>query len=156
MSRAAAKRLPFRPASREDNAARLPEAVQKLYDADAVARGEGTRPGLHRRHVLDYPDGLRVIVSRERVPARSGGEVFVHVSASLEPGTGLYARGRLVSRAAGRKAAYRWFRTHVEALLAELFPDEELRFVGFSRDKGVPHWVIPEADATGREGEVQG
>lgn len=77
--------IPFAPESAESLAARLREAVAGPPDG----------PGLGRRHVFDWPDGLRLVVVPETRPR--WGRVL-RVSARWLPGTPLAAaveaRGR--------------------------------------------------------------
>jgi len=49
----------------EDQAkARCRVAVARTWEADEIARGDD-RPGLHREHVFDLEEGIRVIAARE-------------------------------------------------------------------------------------------
>ena len=54
---------PFQPEAWETMIARFPAAVAPLYDVTATNLNA---PGLQRRHIFDFPDGLRMIVSREK------------------------------------------------------------------------------------------
>lgn len=53
-------------------------ALTPVYDADEILKGSA-RPGTQRKHVFDFCDGMRMIVSRERV----GDDIFLHVSVSF-------------------------------------------------------------------------
>jgi hypothetical protein len=78
--------LPFHPEDPELLWARYPAALTRVFRAEEIAAG-GERPGELRVHVFDWPDGLRMIISREDVGT---GRAVLHVSASFEPGTPLF------------------------------------------------------------------
>lgn len=54
--------LPFEPEKLESMRARLPQALSVVYNYEAVESG-GQRPGELRRHVFDFEDGIRCILS---------------------------------------------------------------------------------------------
>jgi len=72
--------LPIRPEPTTLLAGRYPAAVAELVDAAAIERGERETPGKDPRHVFDFEDGTRLIVSRELI---EGAEV-THFSASVD------------------------------------------------------------------------
>lgn len=77
--------LPFEPQSIEQHKHRWHLAIDPLLDlvhdrAGTIAKLATDRPGLHRPHLFDFLDGLRLIVSREFHPQL--GEM-IHVSGSL-------------------------------------------------------------------------
>jgi len=59
--------------------ARYPRALEYVYHADKVRAG-GIGPGEVAANVFDFEDGLRLIVSRERLP---DGRLVLHVRASF-------------------------------------------------------------------------
>lgn len=71
--------LPIKPESIEQLRARFPQALEGIYHSDAVAQG-GDRPGNHRRHIFDFPQGMRLIISRDRLGTA---RACLHVSASF-------------------------------------------------------------------------
>lgn len=112
---------------------RFQDALAEVFDIESIRLGVGVRPSDCRKCVFDFPDGLRLIVSKERMP---DGALFRHFSASAHPGTTFYrwlAKQRKLNRALKIiKHRYR-----------ELSGDErEAEFVGLSENKGVPHWYI--------------
>lgn len=54
--------LPFEPESLESIRARLPQALSVVYNYEIIESG-GQRPGEQRRHVFDFKDGIRCILS---------------------------------------------------------------------------------------------
>lgn len=121
--------LAFEPKTTAEHRAAWPGPLRRLFHAEDVARG-GERPGQCRENVLDFPDGLRLIVSRE-VP--DSGPPVLHVSASVFPGQPLYLRVRwgMPPEAFLRLALarFRW-----------VAGDVPLRLIGLSTGKLVPHW----------------
>ena len=85
--------IPFEPEGMRLMKARFAEAVRKVYELDAVEAGLEQRPGVERKHVFDFEDGMRLIVSRDRLE----GEVSLHVSVSFMPGREVTGREFLVS-----------------------------------------------------------
>ena len=69
---------------------RFSASVKDLYDGT-----EELRPGEQRKHIFDFEDGLRLIVSKDQYPDPAG-SVGIHVSASVvdDETCGLYARIR--------------------------------------------------------------
>jgi hypothetical protein len=68
--------LPFEPETEGQMRLRFAEAMSVIYEVDTVG---GKRPGLKRKHVFDFFDGMRLIISRDKFK----GEVCLHVSASF-------------------------------------------------------------------------
>ena len=70
--------LPFEPEPGFLLTKRYKDAVQRIY---LLKEMDGpNRPSINRKHVFDFQDGLRLIVSRERC---DDGEVILHWSASI-------------------------------------------------------------------------
>ncbi len=71
-------RLPFEPESLKDIKERFADALRPDVEVGAVLAGLVKRPGQLRKHVFDFKDGMRMIVSMDR----AGEERAVHVSFS--------------------------------------------------------------------------
>jgi hypothetical protein len=114
--------------------ARYPEAVAICYDAEAMARTGEPRIGQLPEHVFDWPDGVRLIVSRER---HAGYGIGVHVSASFPP-TSQFARAL-----AECQRPWKRFLEIAEHRFREISGhDGRAELVGVSDTKGVPHWMF--------------
>ena len=79
-------RLPFRAESDDDLIARIPAALEKLWiweDIEDALKADD-RPGLHREHVFDHINLTRMILSKEQLLSRVGGDhlTFIHASFS--------------------------------------------------------------------------
>jgi hypothetical protein len=81
--------IDFQPKSTTEHAAAWPAVVARIWDFSDFA-GElpedADRPGLHREHVLDFHDGMRLIVSVDKY---GDGATYMHVSGSVRPNTRL-------------------------------------------------------------------
>ena len=77
--------IDFEPEIESQLKGRYFEAVAKIYDAVEISKDPETRPGKLRKHVFDFFDGCRMIVSKERMP---NGKVVLHFSASFQEGYG--------------------------------------------------------------------
>ncbi len=79
--------VPLNEVTWEEAQARFAKAMEKIYDADAIAEDlNKPRPGSQPENVFDLPDGLRLIVSREDLSVVPG-KVLVHASSSCwDPG----------------------------------------------------------------------
>jgi hypothetical protein len=73
--------LPFEPEIEETLKARYPEAIRDVVDIGKIGSNPEVRPGLSREHVFDFFDGLRLIVSRDKMDLTT----VVHISASMYP-----------------------------------------------------------------------
>lgn len=123
-------KLPFEPQPMAALQERFAEALRRVFDYRAGVPDE--IPSGLREHVFDFEDGVRMIVSRDM---EDEGGVYLHVSASVEPGM-LYAT--LITT---RVITAQDFLRRVERRFAQLSGQEEpLEFCGFTRGKGVPHW----------------
>ena len=69
--------------------ARYPGAIAEVSDHARIAAGAQERPGNQRRHVFDFPDGLRAIVSRDRL---TDGREGTFISGSFIPNSRIYER----------------------------------------------------------------
>lgn len=113
--------IPFIPEPLEQLKSRFPKALEKVWK---VTDPMPDRPGLHREHLFDFESGLRLLVSKDKLPQFQ--EPEIHVSASWEwnpPKTVEEMR-----QAVGE--AYR-----------SLGGTGLLYFIGFS-EAAIPHWVV--------------
>lgn len=72
--------MDFKPETVAEMKKRLHFALMPTYDVDEVAAGKVQSPGTLRQHVFDTLDGLRMIISRDKV----GDSVSLHISVSLD------------------------------------------------------------------------
>lgn len=126
--------------------------LARRYGTAVVEICDGTwRPGQYRRHVLDFHNGLRLIISRENfreickvntdVPKLPDEEMDVpqiHVSASVQPGYPLF---RKIANMPLEKRK-QWFFEFVPKICASLFGLRKLRLV-FVSAGDVPHFLQP-------------
>lgn len=75
--------LEFRPESDQELAGRFDLAIREVVIPDLIASGRRQRPGMQRENVFDFQDGVRLVVSRDRLPCG----VRLHVSCSLVEGS---------------------------------------------------------------------
>lgn len=74
--------VPINELTWEEAETRFAAAMEKLYDAEAIAADlNKPRPGAQPENIFDLPDGMRMIISREDLPMVPG-KVLVHVSSS--------------------------------------------------------------------------
>lgn len=74
--------VPLNEITWEEAEVQFAAAVEKLYDAEAIAADlNKPRPGAQPQNVFDLPDGMRMIISREDVPLVPG-KILVHASSS--------------------------------------------------------------------------
>jgi len=83
--------LPFEPEPIESLRQRYPEALKKIWSVveieTGLAENENTdRPGLHRKHIFDFEDGWRLIVSKESLQGCGIKDIedamIIHISTS--------------------------------------------------------------------------
>jgi hypothetical protein len=75
--------LEFLPENAESLRARFSAALETVWDASQMfGNPEADRPGKHRRHIFDFPDGIRAIVSLDR-SEETGDDAFLHFSFSV-------------------------------------------------------------------------
>lgn len=128
--------LPFEPEMIEQQQARYAAALEAIYDPDTDLATN--RPGLKREHVFDSHDGVRVIISRDRMFGDN--RVVIHFSASVSEGTWEYMR---LQRMRGDvQAVQKEFAQIGESRFREISGySGGVLFLGFSdHGKGVPHW----------------
>jgi hypothetical protein len=98
-----------------------------------IAAGIQPRPGTQRRHVFDFADGVRLIVSRDRMV---NGREDICVSGSMVPNS---AAQRKVG---SEDVETRWCDLVTEKWHALAGSDQVLELMGWSAGKGVPHFVV--------------
>ena len=76
--------IPFCPEPKVKLKARFPAALEDVYNIELIRAGKITRPGIIPKHVFDFEDGMRLIISRELYPDG----VITHVSASWDLSVG--------------------------------------------------------------------
>lgn len=135
--------VPFRPRSLEAHRPRYVAALVPVYDMDECGRRPELRPGIRPEHVFDFSDGLRLLISRDRLAGGRG--VITHCSASAITSTAAYLEIETRMRLEGVGAAQAWFCATVlerwRDLAGGALPGEP-EFKGFSPGKGVPHWFL--------------
>jgi len=57
--------IQFVPEPNDRLIARFQQALEPTYDAMQIAEGKVDRPGQQRKHVFDFEDGVRCVVSHE-------------------------------------------------------------------------------------------
>lgn len=125
--------LPHEPETIEEMRARYPAAVADIYDVESL--GTVRPPGMQRRHVFDYTDGLRLIVSTDRL---SDGQVVSHFSASVAPGLPLYAM--LVEKTTTPLAYLYLCVSRWQELSCDVCPVCE--YLGPLSQAGSHHWIV--------------
>jgi hypothetical protein len=122
----------WQPETVEMLSARYPEAVKEVNFGQFI-------PALFRRHVFDFSDGLRVVISRDALPGNPYG---VHLSCSIWPATSL----EISSRARSFKAQQfqRWFQEICERRFQRYF-NVKATFRHWS-EAGIPHWFVRRED----------
>jgi hypothetical protein len=128
--------LPYHPEPLEALQARYPKALEPIFDVRDWRPGWPVPVSWQRRHVFDHDDGLRLIVSRDRL----ADAVRLHVSASLAPGSPLDRELlRRLRRGSRRKVCVGWLIPLVERRFAQL-SDTPLVFHALSPGTDLLHW----------------
>lgn len=78
--------LPFQPESTESICARVNKVLERCFDVEKIARGQGKRPGELREHIFDFEDRIRCIVSLDRLKQD---RPVLHISCSSDWSTKL-------------------------------------------------------------------
>ena len=86
--------LPFQPESTAQLRARFPEAIKEIQDVLAIIKDRSLRPGLKRKHVFDFQDGCRLIISIDR----EGLIKLFHVSSSINLEHGMKNKLKFISQ----------------------------------------------------------
>jgi hypothetical protein len=132
--------LPFQIEPLEQMQARFPEALEPIWDATDEAALELNRPGMHRAHVFDFQNGLRLLISRDVLDDI---KPMIHVSASFEADSPFGKE--LEQHAMGLDFAH--FLDLVTRNVSRfyyLLADSKngwLKLIGIST-AGIPHWTV--------------
>ncbi len=127
--------------------ARYAAALEHVYDVRVILQG-GIRPGEVPANVFDALDGLRLIVSRERMLDR---ELLLHVSASFPAESRMADEFRLLAVATPKRKILDMWLADLPRRFTELSDDRRpLEFVGWS-EKGIPHLMIREEPPPAKE-----
>ena len=121
--------LPFKPESIERLKARLPQALDQIYDPFLCFNGFQELPGERRPHVFDFEEGLRLIICRQL----RGSAPVLDISASAT----------LKTRWDGQVGNHPLKRMAEKRL--EDLGIKPLQFIGFSLQRGTPHWIVKES-----------
>lgn len=134
-------RLPTIPESIEALRARYHEALAPTYLIVDERSGEWHGIGQKRKHVFDFDDGLRLIISRERgaIPALPAHQVIIHVSASFDLGSPYIKK--ITDQVFSLKEMNRFVQRRFRELSADT---RELVPWALTIPKGVPHYIIKE------------
>jgi len=128
---------PFSPEPIPALQARYPLAIAETHDVESIRLGVAMPPSALARCRFDTQGGVRLIISRERSMC---GEVGLHISASLEPGTPFFRRLQaLPPDAAGM---FRRFMTEAERLFRLISDDKRTPEHLFTTPELIPHWWI--------------
>jgi hypothetical protein len=127
--------IPHVPESIEAARERFPSALAEVVDIESVMLGNEVIPGKLRKHIFDFADGLRLIVSREAIP-RWG--VYLHVSASFDEHSENFAKVRT-----GQIGIQEFFHMALDRYHAISGDPSQLEFDHLS-SRGIPHWKRPE------------
>jgi hypothetical protein len=119
---------------------RYKDALVDLVDEEGLRLGTVPRPGERRQNVFDFPDGFRLIVSRDQMRLPIG--TCIHFSASVCPGSMASLALQTALRVGGRDQMLEMFRRTAEKHFERLSGDDvsAYEFAGFRPGKGVPHW----------------
>lgn len=143
--------LDFIPEPVEVMAKRTSAALEDVYSKRLIEAGVQKRPGRFRKHIFDFIDGTRLIISRDVFV--DGEEPKLHISISYE--SAICPALELLNKAVmglptkdegeiAKRAAYGTMRM-LAAKLRKLGLEKKLLFIGVS-DKGVMHFVEPTPD----------
>lgn len=117
------------PQSLEDMKVRYLKALESEYDCDKPLL---IRPGEKSEHIFDWFDGLRLIISKDKLNNR----VSIHVSASFTEDSQIYKE--LKSRKCCENIMIVFVKMVEERF--KLLDNRQLEFIGFS-NAGIPHWI---------------
>jgi hypothetical protein len=131
---------PKNPESLASLQARYPAALEPIYDATAIMAG-AIRPGEIAANIFDFSDGLRLIISRDRLP---DGQVVLHVSASQAEHSRMADELRLLAGVKPKREVIQTWLLDLPRRFRELSGDQRpLEFIGLS-DRLIPHFFIRE------------
>ena len=122
---------------------RYRDALEKLWNCDEAGLEEqersGVKPGLDPKSRFDFPNGIRMCISREKVPEG----IWIHVSCSVFPGTILGQKMAMLM--ADRKKPElldREFRKYCKRAYRQLTGDATGMELVDAGEAGIPHWII--------------
>lgn len=122
---------------------RLHLALNKVCDPEMIQLGSQIRPGLLPQHVFDCLDGLRLIISLDLL----GSTPSVHVSASVKHFTKLWKQLHNLAMSSGEVAGMRILCKRTFDVMNLLAGEPvKLSLVLYTREKGVPHFVVKNND----------
>lgn len=75
--------LIFQPELVEELKARYKEALEDTYIQLDVARGLQPKPSQFRKHVFDFHDGIRLVISKEKSSIDHGSRLLIHYAGSV-------------------------------------------------------------------------
>lgn len=123
--------LPFTPQSEKILKNRFHLAIKNVYDV----MSDKLRPGINPDCVFDFSDGLRMIISKDKVYD----EVYIHITASFNPldwKDDFYTKLKTICEEDGEEAAQKEFKRVVEKRFRMLSGYErKIEFVGLSPGK---------------------
>lgn len=140
--------LPQKRETMESAKARVKEALAPIWDRNEVVRDvqqfgdEADVPDKHRQHVFDFQDGLRLVVSRDRMPVEIGDpptNLVIHVSASV------HEESQLAGTLPQTKLGQAWLARIAAGRISELLDTDADPCPQFWSCHHVAHWfVFPE------------
>lgn len=71
--------MPFQPESEDKLKVKFPMAIEHVYTVQGMRAGE-QRAGEQRKHIFDYEDGTRLVISHERL----GDRLYLHCTGSMD------------------------------------------------------------------------
>ena len=123
----------WEPMPAKDHVVRYPLALAKVWDVESIEMGTEQSPALDPSCRFDFHDGMRMIISRNRMP---DGEIVIYVSASAQMGSKLNKSVSSPSRMLG-------FIEIVKDRFAFISQSKDrLELLGFSAGKGVPYFLV--------------
>lgn len=112
-------RLRFKPQPDTELAARVKDALPDVYDVEVVLRDLMNAPGTKPRHVFDFGDGLRMIISRDQIGKI--GIPTLHVSMSIQEGYPVFQE----ALASGVLNPSTIMKEHLDRLGVSLWPPDD-------------------------------
>lgn len=135
------KKLDFKPGSFEDLQRRFYKSLEKIYIGNDILNGITEPPSQNPDCVFDFEDGLRLIISKELFEDYTA----THISASFQENSRLFNECLNRIRFENKENAQEYFLLIATSRYKMLSQDHrEMKFLGFSEEKGVPHWIIKE------------
>ncbi len=132
------KDVPYKCEGWESLCSRFPDALLRCWNLDEYEEWDEFPQELPG-HVFDCPNGVRVVVTRERNQKSLVKQQWIHVMACIPP------EGCLLERLKHSKQPSRRFVEEVERALFMISPSADMGadHLVFWSNTGVPHWRIP-------------